>query len=119
MRLVLSVFVLFINPEQSDRIGSLAHVVHAQDPGTLPQALPTQGNRAGKRFLGSDSQRFVDHRLARKSRQHRETQVAQAVQAGEQFVVLVHGLGKAETGIEDDLFAADTQVRSRSTRARK
>ena len=76
---------------------------------TLAQALPAQGNGSGERFGGSGVEDLIDHRLARKPRQHRVTQRAEAVQTREQFVVLLRGLGEAEAGVEDDVFTPDAR----------
>ena len=81
--------------------------MHAQDRGPLTQALPAEGDGARKRFGGRGVEDAVDHRLARKARQYGVAQCAETVQARQQLVILFGGLGEAEAGVEDDVFAFD------------
>lgn len=98
---------MYVCVEDPHRIDGFPHVVHAQDRGALPQALPPQGYGTREGLGGGGAEHTVDHRLAREPRQNGIAQRTEAVKPGEQFVILFRGLGEAETGVEDEMLACD------------
>ena len=84
--------------EQAAGLDGRLYVVNADDVGTEHQCEGI-GRHCGVAGLGrGDAQWFPQHGLARYAGQHRAVQRMEQVEGRKQAVVLVGGLGEAESG---------------------
>ena len=82
--------------------------MHAQDGGTALQRQHMQGGRAVEGGGGVATHQAEHHRLARHTHQQGQAHHLEAVELGEQSVVLLQGLAEAEAWVEYDVL--DTEV---------